>query len=179
MVGNAAVIVPMAARQRGRTERGIVLGCGVNPHYATYDPRAMAWSAVDEAVRNVVSVGGDPDQLSLLDNFCWGNPNKPDRLAGLVLACQGCYDGAIDFGAPFISGKDSLNNEYTGADGEKHAIPGTILVTAMAMVPNVSATATSDFKGSGNHILMVGMTRDELGGSAVARQLGSPSTPVG
>jgi len=169
--GNAAVIVPMAARKKGRVDRGIVLGCGVNPHYGIYDPRAMAWSAVDEAVRNVVSVGGDPDQLSLLDNFCWGNPNKPDRLAGLVLACQGCYDGAVDFGAPFISGKDSLNNEYTGADGEKHAIPGTILVTAMAMVPDVQCTATSDFKGPENAILIVGETHDELGGSAAARQM--------
>mgnify|MGYP001277390967 CR=1 FL=1 len=170
--GNAAVIVPMAARERGRTDRGVVLGCGVNPHYANYDPRAMAWSAVDEAVRNVVSVGGNPDELSLLDNFCWGNPNKPDRLAGLVLAAQGCYDGAVDYNAPFISGKDSLNNEYTGADGEKHAIPGTILITAMAMVPDVRCTATSDFKSAGNAILVVGDTLDELGGAVAARMLG-------
>ncbi|MEE2755878.1 MAG: phosphoribosylformylglycinamidine synthase subunit PurL [Myxococcota bacterium] len=169
--GNASVIVPMAARMHGRVHRGVVLGCGVNPHFAKLDPFAMAWSAVDEAVRNVVSVGGDPAQLSLLDNFCWGNPNKPDRLAGLVLACEGCHDGAIDFNAPFISGKDSLNNEYTGADGEKHAIPGTILVTAMAIVPDVRATTTSDIKNMGHHLIIVGKTRDELGGSAAAREL--------
>ncbi len=170
--GNASVIVPMAARNRGRVHRGVVLGCGVNPHFAQLDPFSMAWSAVDEAVRNVVSVGGDPEQLSLLDNFCWGNPNKADRLAGLVLACEGCHDGAIDFNAPFISGKDSLNNEYTGADGEKHAIPGTILVTAMAIVPDVRATTTSDIKNIGHHLIVVGATRDELGGSAAARELG-------
>ena len=170
--GNASVIVPIAARLRGRRNRGVVLGCGVNPHYADLDPYAMAWAAVDEAVRNVVSVGGDPEQLSLLDNFCWGNPNKPDRLAGLLLACEGCSSAAVDFEAPFISGKDSLNNEYTGADGEKHAIPGTILITAMAIVPDVNFTATSDYKREGNVVICIGETADELGGAAAARMLG-------
>jgi phosphoribosylformylglycinamidine (FGAM) synthase-like enzyme len=99
----------------------------------------MAWAAVDEALRNVVAVGADPDQVSLLDNFSWGNPNLPDRLGSLVRCVQGCYDAAVAFGAPFISGKDSLNNEYTGADGQKHAIPGTLVVSALGIVPDIAA----------------------------------------
>jgi phosphoribosylformylglycinamidine synthase len=129
----------------------------------------MAWAAVDEAMRNVVAVGGDPDRTSLLDNFCWGNPNLEDRLGGLVRCARGCHDAAVAYGAPFISGKDSLNNEYLGADGQKHAIPGTILISALAIVPDVAHTATSDLKAPGNALYAVGLTADELGGSAFYR----------
>ena len=125
----------------------------------------MAWAAVDEAIRNLVAVGADPDQVSILDNFCWGNPNLPDRLGALVRCAQGCYDAAVSFQTPFISGKDSLNNEYTGADGAKHAIPGTLLISAMGIVPDVGKTVTMDLKQAGNFIFVVGDTRAELGGS--------------
>ncbi|GMV41423.1 MAG: phosphoribosylformylglycinamidine synthase subunit PurL [Myxococcales bacterium] len=162
---DAAVIVPIEChREGGRT--GVALAVGINPRYGAIDPYAMAWAAVDEAVRNVVAVGGDPDRLSLLDNFCWGNPALPDRLGGLVRCAEGCHDAAVAFGAPFVSGKDSLNNEYTGADGQRHAIPGTILISALAVVPDVRSTVTSDLKGPGNLLYVVGATADELGGSA-------------
>ena len=170
--GDGAVLLPLAARQVGRLDRGVALGCGINPAYGAIDPYRMAWAAVDEAVRNVVSVGGDPDTLSLVDNFCWGNPNRPDRLGGLVRCGEGCRDAAFAFDAPYISGKDSLNNEYTGADGQRHAIPGTILITTIAIVPDVTKTATSAFKGAGNAVLLVGRTQGELGGSAIAQHLG-------
>ncbi|MBE2234538.1 MAG: phosphoribosylformylglycinamidine synthase subunit PurS, partial [Anaerolinea sp.] len=132
---DAAVLAPLDALQRAVAGsqsavnsdpvRGVALAVGANPFYTALDPYCMAWAAVDEAMRNAVAVGADPDQVSLLDNFSWGNPNLPDRLGSLVRCVQGCYDAAVAFGAPFISGKDSLNNEYTGADGQKHAIPGT------------------------------------------------------
>jgi phosphoribosylformylglycinamidine synthase len=126
----------------------------------------MAWTAVDEAVRNCVATGADPDYVALLDNFCWGNPKLPDRLGGLVQASRGCHDAAVAFGAPFVSGKDSLNNEYADTDGVRHAIPGTILVHAMARVPDTDLTTTTDFKAAGNHLYVVGETLGELGGSA-------------
>jgi phosphoribosylformylglycinamidine synthase len=143
--------------------KGVALSNGINPHYP--DPYQMAWAAVDEALRNVTAVGADPDQVAILDNFCWGNPNLPDRLGALVRCAQGCYDAAVAFGAPFISGKDSLNNEYTGADGEKHAIPGTLLISALGIVPDVSKTVTMDLKQAGNFLFVVGDTRAEMGGS--------------
>ncbi|MCB8977656.1 MAG: phosphoribosylformylglycinamidine synthase subunit PurL [Ardenticatenaceae bacterium] len=146
-------------------KKGVALSNGICPNYTDLDPYAMAWAATDEAMRNVVAVGADPDQVSILDNFCWGNPNLPDRLGSLVRCAQGCYDAAISFQTPFISGKDSLNNEYTGADGEKHAIPGTLLISAMGMVPDVAKTVTMDLKQAGNFIFVVGDTRAELGGS--------------
>ncbi|MGQ9903042.1 MAG: phosphoribosylformylglycinamidine synthase I, partial [Anaerolineae bacterium] len=137
------------------------------PQYTALDPYAMAWAAVDEAMRNAVAVGADPDQIALLDNFCWGNPNLPDRLGSLVRCAQGCYDAAIAYQAPFISGKDSLNNEYTGADGRKHAIPGTLLISALGIVPDVAHACTMDLKRPGNLLYVVGDTRPEFGGAAV------------
>ena len=147
--------------------RGVAVSAGICPQYTALDPYAMAWAAVDEAMRNAVAVGADPDQIALLDNFCWGNPNLPDRLGSLVRCAQGCYDAAIAYQAPFISGKDSLNNEYTGADGRKHAIPGTLLISALGIVPDVTRACTMDLKRPGNLLYVVGDTRPEFGGAAI------------
>ncbi len=124
----------------------------------------MAWAAVDEAVRNAVAVGADPDQISILDNFCWGNPKLPDRMGSLLRATEGCFDAAMAYQTPFISGKDSLNNEYVGSDGQRHAIPGTLLISALGIVPDVRKTVTMDFKRDGNLIYAIGETRLEPNG---------------
>lgn len=168
--GNSSVIVPIETKHASGTGenaavKGIALSVGICPQYGELDPYAMAWAAVDEAFRNLVAVGADPDQVAILDNFCWGNPNLPDRLGSLVLAAKGCHDAAIAYNTPFISGKDSLNNEYADADGTRHAIPGTLLISAVGLVPDVTKTVTMDLKQSGNRLYVIGETRDELGGS--------------
>lgn len=169
--GNAAVLVPLAVRQAGRMNRGAAVGCGVNPRYGAIDPYLMAWACVDEAIRNVVTVGADPDEISLLDNFCWGNPRLPDRMGALLRCAEGCGDAARAFMAPYVSGKDSLNNEFTGSDGQKHSIPGTILITALGIVPDVSAAPQSSIRRSDSALILVGTTRGELGGSALVHTL--------
>lgn len=73
----------------------------------------MAASAIDEAVRNCVAVGADPNRIAILDNFCWGNTENPETLGTLVRAAVACQDIAVAFGTPFVSGKDSLNNEFS------------------------------------------------------------------
>jgi phosphoribosylformylglycinamidine synthase subunit PurSL len=160
--GDAAVLQPLHG-----TTRGVALGCGINPRYGLIDPYWMALACVDEALRNVVAVGADPAQAAILDNFCWGDPRQPDRMAGLVRAAAGCYDAALAFGAPFISGKDSLNNEYRGADGARTPIPPTLLISALAIVPDVRETVTMDFKRAGDLVYIVGQTNGELGGAHV------------
>ena len=105
--GDAAVVRP-----RLDSWRGLAIGCGLAPHLADRDPYWMAAASIDEAVRNVVCAGGDPHQAAVLDNFCWGRSDDPEQLGGLVRACQACYDVSKAFGIPFISGKDSLNNEF-------------------------------------------------------------------
>lgn len=162
---DAAVIAPLDTVGNGSATKGLVIANGICPQFSEFDPYAMAWAAIDEAIRNAVAIGADPDQIVLLDNFCWGNPNLPDRLGALVRCVQGCYDAAIYYGAPFVSGKDSLNNEYTDSDGQRHAIPGTLLISAFGIVEDVHQTVTMDLKNTGNVLYMVGETHEELGGS--------------
>jgi phosphoribosylformylglycinamidine synthase len=144
--------------------KGIVLGCGINPDYGKIDPYWMAASVIDEALRQIVSVGGSIHTCAILDNFCWGNTNKPDRLGGLVRASYGCYDIAKAYGVPFISGKDSLNNEYS-TGRSTISIPPTLLISAIAVMDDVSKAVTMDAKKAGNAVYLVGLTYDELGGS--------------
>jgi len=148
--------------------QGFVLSNGVNPYLGEFDAYAMAVSAVDEAVRNAVAVGVDPQRIAVLDNFCWGNPRRPEILGTLVQACQGCYDAAKHYATPFISGKDSLNNEYLGKDGQRHAIPGTLLISAIGLHPDVRKAVTMDFKSSGNIIYLVGEWTPALAGGHAA-----------
>lgn len=153
------------------SRKGVALGCGANPRYGVLDPRAMAEAVIDEALRNAVACGGDPDHTAILDNFSWGNCDKPDRLGSLVHAAKGCYAAAMAYGTPFVSGKDSLNNEYRVGD-ETLSIPPTLYVTAMSRVPSVGNAVTMDFKDAGNLIMLVGVTHAELGGSEYHETLG-------
>jgi len=133
-----------------RGTRGIVLSNGINPELGKIDAYAMAVNVIDEAIRNAVAVGADPDRIALLDNFCWGDPLRPETLGSLIEAARGCYDAAIAYGTPFISGKDSLNNEYLGTDGLRHAIPPTLLISAIGLIDDVSKAVTMDAKEVGN-----------------------------
>ena len=80
-------------------------------------------------------------------------------------------------GTPFISGKDSLNNEYTH-EGRSLAIPPTLLISAIGIVPDVRRCVTMDLKEAGNALYVLGMTRDELGGSLWAEVNGRPGGRV-
>ncbi len=140
------------------------MGCGINPRYGQIDPYAMAGCVIDEAVRNCTAVGADPSRIAILDNFCWGNTERPETLGSLVRAAQACHDVSLAYGTPFISGKDSLNNEFTH-EGRSLAIPPTLLISAIGIVPDVRSCVTMDLKEEGNLLYVLGMTRCELGGS--------------
>jgi phosphoribosylformylglycinamidine synthase subunit PurSL len=154
------------------SRRGLVVSCGMNPRYGDLDPYWMAAAAIDEAVRNCVAVGADPGRIAILDNFCWGNTDRPETLGSLVRAALACRDIAVAYGTPFISGKDSLNNEfsYVDADGNRRtvAIPSSLLISALGQIDDVATAVTMDLKQPGNALYLVGETRDELGGSHYA-----------
>ncbi|MEZ5976263.1 MAG: AIR synthase related protein [Planctomycetota bacterium] len=153
------------------SKRALALGCAANPRYGLLDPEAMAETVIDEAIRNVVATYGDPARTALLDNFSWGNCDKPENLGALVKASRGCYRAAKAFGTPFVSGKDSLNNEYRVGD-QTLSIPPTLYVTSLSVVPSVSGVVRMDGQKEGNLILLVGLTRPELGGSELHEWLG-------
>ena len=164
--GDASITRPILS-----SKKGIILSCGINPDYGKIDPYWMAASVIDEALRQVVSVGGDITKAAILDNFCWGNTNKPDRLGSLVRASQACYDIAKAYGVPFISGKDSLNNEYS--TGKKTiSIPPTLLISCIAVMDDIAKAISMDMKKAGNAIYLVGLTKDELGGSQYYKNKG-------
>jgi phosphoribosylformylglycinamidine synthase II len=168
---DAVILIPAGTKG----PRGLVLSCGFNPEIGKIDPYRMALGAVDEAVRNAVAVGADPERIGLLDNFCFGDPLRPAALGALVAACRGCYDAAAAFGLPFISGKDSLNNEYIGSDGRKQAIPPSLLISGIGIIDEVYAAVTMDFKAEGSTVYLIGRTQDEMGGSHFHLLLGGGS----
>jgi phosphoribosylformylglycinamidine synthase len=168
-----AVVMTLSPGER----RGIVVSNGLNPGYGDLDPYAMAAAAVDEAVRNAIAVGARLSGIALLDNFSWGNTEHPDRLGALVLASRALYDVAVAYGTPFISGKDSLNNEFKTESGTI-CIPHTLLVSAICVVPDVTKSVTMDLKARGNGLYLLGTTRDELGGSHYLRLVGERGANV-
>ncbi len=185
--GDAAVLRPVLD-----SRRGIVISCGMNPRYGDFDTYWMAASAIDEAVRNCVAVGADPARIAILDNFCWGTTDRPETLGSLVRAALACHDVAVELGTPFISGKDSLNNEFrplvkgvgslcldqtegarTGNMETKTpdpfngaiSIPPSLLISAIGQVDDVARCVSMDLKSPGNLLYIVGETKNELGGS--------------
>lgn len=164
---DAAVIRPKL-----NSDRGAAIACGLAPNLGdpdqNGDPYWMTLTAVDEAVRNIVCVGADAKRITLLDNFCWPSCDNPRQLGALVRSAEACYDGALAYGAPFVSGKDSLNNQFTTEDGRLIAVPPTLLITALGVVDDVKRCRTMDAKAPSNLLLIVGDTGAQLGGSHFA-----------
>ena len=162
---DASVIEPVPG-----TNRGLAVGCGLATGLSD-DPYAMTLAAIDECVRNLVCTGTDPDRIAILDNFCWPSCGKEENLGSLVRAAHACYDGAKAYKTPFVSGKDSLNNQFTTESGETIEIPPTLLITGMGIVHDLGTCVTSDAKSPGNTLVLVGQPQGKLAGSQ-AHQLG-------
>jgi phosphoribosylformylglycinamidine synthase len=163
---DAAVIRPLLDSMEG-----VVVAHGICPRLGDIDTYPMTACAIDEAIRNAVAVGADPDYLAGLDNFCWcdpvpseKNPDGPYKLAQLVRANQALYDYTTAFGVPCISGKDSMKNDYQ-IGKTKISIPPTVLFSVIGVVKDVRKTVTMDAKNPGDLVYVVGETREELGGS--------------
>ncbi len=168
---DAAVVVPMETQDK---KKAVALSNGLNPRYAIIDPYKAAVSAIDEAVRNAVAVGADPDKIAILDNFCLGDPKNPEVVWTLIEMARACYETAIQFKTPFISGKDSFNNEYLSNSGERVSIPPSLLISAMGIVPDIAKVPGSDFKAKGSNIYLVGKPDFSFVGSVFAELFGLP-----
>jgi phosphoribosylformylglycinamidine synthase len=170
--GDACIVTPVLG-----SYHGVAVGCGLNPKYGDIDTYHSAASAMDEALRNVTAVGASIQRTAILDNFCWGNTRRPEQLGTLVRAALACYDYAIGFGVPFISGKDSLNNEFNTGE-QVISIPPTLLISAIAVMDDVRCAVTADLKEPGNLLYLVGLTLPELGGSHYLDLFGLTGTTV-
>ncbi len=174
---DASVVQPLPD-----SSRGIVLSHGYAPWYSQIDTYAMAAASIDTAVRNAICAGASRDYLAILDNFCWSSSEKPERLYELKEAAKACFDIATAFGTPFISGKDSMFNNFRGFDAngkDVHiaALP-TLLISAIGVMQDVSKTVTVDLKRVGDLLYVIGETKDELGGSEYFSMLGAVGNTV-
>ena len=149
--------------------KGVVLSQGLYPTYSDINTYDMAAASIDTAIRNAVAVGGNPDNLALLDNFCWTESDKPERLYQLKKAVQACYDYSIAYGTPFISGKDSMFNDFSGFDEKgqkvKISVPPTLLISSIGVMDDVTRAVSLDVKFPGDLIYILGETAEELGSS--------------
>jgi phosphoribosylformylglycinamidine synthase len=167
--GDAAVIRPVPG-----SDRGVAVACGIAPKYSDLDAYSMMACAIDEAVRNLVCVGGTIGTIAGLDNFCWPDPiqsaKTPDgeyKLAQLVRCCEALYETCVAYDIPLISGKDSMKNDYKIGD-RKISIPPTVLFTAVSLLDDVRRSVSMDAKRPGDAVYVLGETKCELGGSEYA-----------
>ncbi len=179
-VQGTSVLKPLQGRGRVNCEatvvkplltstKGIVISQGINSTYSDIDTYWMAACTIDSAIRNAVAAGADPDNLALIDNFCWCSSNEPERLGQLKRAAEACYNYSTAFGTPFISGKDSMFNDFKGYDEKgnpvKISIPPTLTVSSIGVIDDVSKAVSIDVKFPGDLIYILGETNEELGGS--------------
>lgn len=174
---DAAVLQPLS-----NSSRGVVLSHGYTPWYSTLDTKNMAASAIDTAIRNAVCAGASLEHLAILDNFCWSSSEKPERLYQLKRAAEACYDTATNFGTPFISGKDSMFNDFRGFTEKGKSIHiaalPTLLVSAIGVISDVREAMTIDFKEAGDSIYLIGETNNELGASEYANMVAAKGGSV-
>ncbi len=185
-VQGSSVLKPLSGAGRINTDaqvfrpilnsnKGVVLASSVYPSYGDISTYHMAACAIDTAIRNIISVGGTLSELAILDNFCWCSSYDQTRLRELVDAVKACYDYAVGYGTPFISGKDSMFNDFKGYDEKGNptaiSIPPTLLISAISVMPNISKTVSPEFKKSGDIIYLLGETYDELGGGEYFKML--------
>ena len=151
------------------SQKGVVMSQGLYPSYSDIDTYHMAASSIDTAIRGAVAAGANPNHLAILDNFCWCSANDPEKLGALKRAAKACFDYAISYGTPFISGKDSMFNDFKGYDENdkplKISIPPTLLISSIGVINDINKVVSLDLKRSGDLIYIIGETGEELGGS--------------
>lgn len=157
------------------SQKGVVLTSALYPSYGDISTYHMAACTIDTAVRNIISAGGTLNHLSILDNFCWCSSDDKKRLWQLVETVRACYDYAVGYGTPFISGKDSMFNDFKGYDKNgnpvKISIPPTLLISAISVMPDILKTISPEFKEAGDSIYLLGETDNELGAGEYFKML--------
>lgn len=147
------------------------------PEWGKTNPYEMGLACVDETIRQLVVTGADPDRIAILDNFCVGNPHDNGELGHLVECVKGIARAALDFSAPFVSGKDSFYNYFETDEGPV-SIPVTCLISGMGILDDAKYITGSSLREGGNLIAILGTGTDEMGGSVYARVKGTTGSAV-
>ena len=168
--GNATAIKPLFD-----DEKSIALSQAAYPQYAETNPYDMAGCSIDTAYKNLIVSGANSKKIAVLDNFCWCSSDETDRLYQLKEAAKACYDYAVAYKTPFISGKDSMFNDFKGFDktgkSVKISIPPTLLISSIGVVDKISHL-TKITPDDGDILLVLGNTRNELQDSVYSKIIG-------
>jgi phosphoribosylformylglycinamidine synthase len=143
---------------------GVVVSNAYNPLYCDLDTQIMAKLMMIESITKLVTVGVNPNEIVLCDNFY--TPHVTSEIAyklkEMVLTCCNL---SIELGTPFISGKDSSSGTFITKDGQRIDVPPTLCVLAMGRIPNVKKLIHKSWSKDGNHLFLLGPTSKHLGGS--------------
>ena len=159
------------------SDKAMAMACAILPEWGKTDPYAMGTGTVDECVRQLILVGANPDKIGLLDNFCMGNPEAPQELGRIVECVKGIARAALDFNAPYISGKDSFYNYFETEDGPIN-IPVTFLCSGIGVVDDKTHVKGSSLRRNDSLLYLIGNTEDEMGGSVYSRIKGIKDAKV-
>jgi phosphoribosylformylglycinamidine synthase len=140
------------------TAKAIALSVDCNSRYCYLDPYVGAMIAVVEAARNVSCVGAEP--LGVTDCLNFGNPEKPEIMWQFRQAVLGIRDACTVFGIPIVGGNVSFYNETDG-----RPIPPTPTIALVGLLADVEHLTSQFFKAEGDAVVLLGRTREELGGS--------------
>jgi phosphoribosylformylglycinamidine synthase len=160
-VGGNSVLRPGAdaavVRVEG-TRRALALTVDCNHRYGLLDPYLGAVLAVVEAARNCVAVGARP--LAVSDCLNYGSPERPEVMWEFQQGIAGIRDACLALGTPVVSGNVSFYNETDG-----HNIPPTPTIAMVGLLDDLDTMVTPWWKAEGDVIVLLGRTREELGGS--------------
>lgn len=164
--------------------QGLAAAQALLPAYSQIDTYHMVACTIDEAVRRVVAVGGDPDHIGGVDNFCWptvqydprDNPDGKYKAAQLVRANWALRDVCQAYEVPLLSGKDSMyvDGYLKGQYGERHKVSAlpTLQFTCTSVVADITRCVTMDAKHVDDLVYVVGETKNELGASEYYEHFG-------
>lgn len=181
--GRGRVPAPAAVTRPVLTSpSGVLITSALYPTYSDGDTYAMTAASIDTAIRQAVVGGANLDSIAILDNFCWSRSDTPESMYELREAGRACYETAVAYQTPFISGKDSMHNDFKGFDKDGKpvaiSIPPTLLVSAIAVLPKADAAVSLDFKRAGDYIFVIGETHDEFGGTQYGAMNGGVTAGV-
>ena len=154
------------------TNKAVAMTVDCNGRYCLLHPYEGARLAVAEAARNLVCSGAEP--IGLTDCLNFGNPERPDVMWQFVLAIEGLKDACEHFRIPIVSGNVSFYNETNGL-----SIYPTPMLGMVGLLEEAERAMTQWFRADGDAIVLLGKTRDDLGGSEYLkvlqhREQGSP-----
>ncbi|MDP3091789.1 MAG: phosphoribosylformylglycinamidine synthase subunit PurL [Nitrospira sp.] len=154
------------------TNKAVAMTVDCNSRYCLLNPYEGARLAVAEASRNLACSGAEP--IGLTDCLNFGNPERPDIMWQFVMAIEGMKDACEHFKIPIVSGNVSFYNETNGL-----SIYPTPMLGMVGLIESADQTMTQWFRNEGDDIILLGTTREDLGGSEYlkvqhSREQGSP-----